>query len=194
MDSSGQQEKKKIPHNTALIVIDVQNGFDDRVWGRRNNPGAEKNIARLLRAWRNAGMPVVYVKHMSDDPESPLRPGQEGNEIKKIVQPLRDETIIRKKVNNAFIGTDLETYLRRIGCQGIVLVGLTTDHCISSTARMGADLGFEVSIVSDATATFDRKGYDGKRYDAETVHRIELAILNEKFARILDTEILLNLV
>jgi nicotinamidase-related amidase len=196
MSDSGLQlrERSRIPHNSPLIVIDVQNGFDDPAWGRRNNPEAEKNIARLLKTWRNAGMPVIFVKHMSTKPNSPLRSGQEGNEIKQIVKPLRDETIIRKKSNNAFFGTDLEMYLQRLGYQSLILVGLTTDHCVSTTARMAVDLGFKPYVIADATATFDRIGYDGKRYEADLIHRTALASLSGEFATVMDTDSLLKMV
>ena len=65
-----------IGDNTALILIDVQAGFEDPVWGPRNNPQAETNMARLLAAWRGADRPIYHGQHMSTEPASPLRPGQ----------------------------------------------------------------------------------------------------------------------
>ena len=75
---------------TALIIVDVQDGLDDPGWGRRNNPDAESNIARLLTAWRTRGRPIYHVQHMSTNPNSPLRPDQPGNAIKRIVAPQVD--------------------------------------------------------------------------------------------------------
>ena len=181
-----------IPANTVLVVIDVQEGFDDTRWGRRNNPQAEANVKRLLTAWRRAHMPIIYVQHCSKNPESPLRPGVPGNEIKEIVAPLPGEPVLRKSVNSAFIGTDLESRLRNGRVRTIVVVGITTDHCVSTTARMAGNLGFDTYVVSDATATFDRTGPDGRTYRAEEIHEVNLASLHNEFATIIDTETLLK--
>jgi len=177
---------------TALIIIDVQDGLDDPRLGKRNNPDAESNIARLLAAWRTTGRPIYHVQHMSTTPNSPLRPDQPGNAIKRIVAPQVDEPVIQKTVNNAFIGTDLEDRLREEDIQSVVIVGLTTNHCVSTTARMAGDLGFTTFVVDDATATHDCSGYDGAHYPAETVHAISLASLHGEFATILKTDQLLD--
>lgn len=174
---------------TALVVIDVQKGFDDpRMGANRNNPEAERNIARLLQAWRDAGRPVLHVQHMSRFPESPLRPQQPGNDFKPEAAPQAGEPIFQKQVNSGFIGTGLEHWLRENGISTVVLAGLTTDHCVSTTARMAANLGFTTCVVEDATATFERTGPDGRRYPADEVHRVALASLHEEFARVLRTE------
>jgi len=172
---------------TALLLIDVQKGFDDPVWGNRNNPGAEAQIARLLNAWREAAAPVLHVRHDSRQPELPLHPANPGNAFKPVAEPLPGEPIFAKQVNSAFIGTGLEHHLRQAGIERLVIVGLTTDHCVSTTARMGGNLGFEVVVVSDATATFDRRGPEGDAYPAEEVHRINLASLHDEFAQVMDT-------
>jgi nicotinamidase-related amidase len=175
-----------IDESTGLLLIDVQQGFDDPRWGERNNPEAERNLARLLAAWRQAGAPVIHVQHLSGLPDSPLRPGQPGAELKAEVRPLPTEPVFQKQVNSAFIGTALETYLRQGGVRRLVMGGLTTDHCVSTTARMAANLGFGVIVVADGTATFGRDGHDGRRYSAEEVHRLALASLHGEFATVLD--------
>lgn len=177
---------------TALIIIDVQDGFDDPQWGQRNNPDAEINIARLLADWRTKGRPVYHVQHMSTSPDSPLRPDQPGNAIKRMVAPQGAEPIIQKTVNSAFIGTDLEDRLREDGIQSVVIVGLTTNHCVSTTARMAGNLGFTTFVVDDATATYDKSGYDGTQYPAKTVHAVSLASLHGEFATIVTTDHLLD--
>jgi nicotinamidase-related amidase len=182
----------KLPQSTGLIVIDVQNGFDDPRRGRRNNPEAERNIALLIAAWRETHRPVIYIQHLSREPNSPLRPGQTGCEIKQEVRPLEQEPVITKHVNSAFIGTDLESRLRREKIDPVVIVGLTTGHCVSTTARMAGNLGFKTYVVSDATATFDHVGYDGKTYTAEQVHQISLVSIQNEFATIVPTEELLQ--
>lgn len=184
---------KTLPRNTALIIIDVQEGIDDPAHGRRNNPEAEVNIARLLAVWRRTHRPIIHVQHLSREPGSLLRPGRPGVEIKDIVRPHGDELVIQKHVNTAFIGTKLEESLRTQGIDTVVITGLTTDHCVSSTTRMAGDLGFQTYIVSDATATFGRTGPDGVVYRPEDVHGVSLATLEREFATVVDTDSVLRI-
>ena len=181
-----------LPAKPALVVIDVQKGFDDPRWGRRNNPQAESNIRKLLDAWRKAHLPVIHTQHLSKEHNSPLRPGAPGNAIKEIASPRPGETVLRKSANSAFIGTRLEPLLKKKRIRAIVIVGITTDHCVSTTARMSGNLGFETYVVSDATATFDRTGPDGRTYRAEEIHAANLASLHKEFATVIDTQSLLK--
>jgi len=176
-----------LPANAALLVIDVQQGFDDPRWGKRNNPEAEVKIAALLTAWRRTHRPVIHVQHMSREPDSPLRPDRPGNAFKPEAVPQPGEPVFQKAVNSAFIGTALEAHLRARQVDTVVLVGLTTDHCVSTTTRMAANLGFTAIVVSDATATFERTGPDGNHHSAEQMHRVGLASLHGEFATIRGT-------
>jgi nicotinamidase-related amidase len=173
---------------TALIVIDVQKGFDEPYWGPRNNPDAERAIALLLNQARANKLPIFHVKHNSRSSRSPLHPDNPGNAFKDIATPRDGEPVIGKDVNSAFIGTDLEAQLRAAEIDSVIIVGLTTPHCISTTARMASNLGFETTIVSDATAAHAGRGPDGKEVDAETMHYHALAALNGEFAKIVTTE------
>lgn len=183
-----------LPATAALLLIDVQRGFDDSRWGPRNNPEAEAHVARLLAAWRAAGRPVVHVLHDSRTPTSPLAPGQPGNLPKPEAAPRAGEPVYRKSVNSAFIGTTLEADLRARGVGTLVVVGLTTNHCVSTTTRMAGNLGFDTYLVADATATFDRTGPDGKTYPAALVHAVALGDLHGEFATVVATETLLTAV
>jgi len=176
-----------IEKDTVLLIIDVQKGFDDPVWGERNNLQAEGNIEKILRHWRQTNRPVFHVQHLSASSNSPLRRDHVGSEIKESVKPLPYEPLFQKSVNSAFIGTDLEGSLRRNGYQTVVIVGLTTDHCVSTTTRMAANLGFKPYVISDATATFGRRGDQGKYYSPEEIHEINLVSLNHEFATVMDT-------
>lgn len=183
-----------IKPNAALIIVDVQQGFAeaDYFGGKRNNPDAEANMATLLNAWRESNRPIFHIKHNSTEPQSPLRPDQPGNAIKPEVAPQGDEPVIEKTVNSAFIGTDLEQRLRDAGIEQVVIVGLTTNHCVSTTTRMAGNLGFDTYLVGDATATFDRMGVNGTRYDAQLIHDAELANLNGEFAIVSTTQDILD--
>ena len=178
--------------NTALLLIDVQQGFNEPSWGPRNNPDAEANIARLIAAWRGAKAPVIHIFHDSRTPMSPLHPGDPGNAPKPEALPLVGERQFRKGVNSAFIGTALEDHLRASGIEAIVVVGLTTNHCVSTTVRMAANLGFKVAVVSDATATFDRMTVDGRNRPAQDVHEAALSDLHGEFAVVVDAADLLG--
>jgi len=180
--------KDLISKNTALLIIDVQQGFDDPKWGRRNNPNAETNISCLISLWRSEKRPVIHIQHCSVEPGSPLRPELPGCQFKPEATPIEGEPVFKKTVNSAFIGTELESYLRNNGIEHIVIVGPTTDHCVSTTTRMAGNFGFKVLLVSDATATFDRIGPDGKEYIAEDIHAVHIASLNGEFCNVVKTE------
>lgn len=178
--------------NPALILIDIQKGFDNiQYWGgQRNNPEAENNAAELLKLWRNNKLPVFHIKHCSSIRTSLLNELNAGNEFKDIVKPIEGEPIIKKNVNSAFIGTDLKERLDNLKISKLVIVGLTTDHCVSTTTRMAGNFGYDTFLVSDATATFNKKGVDGQNYSAEIIHETALASLNEEFATIITTDFL----
>lgn len=181
-----------ITPKTALIIIDVQDGLDAPHLGKRNNPDAETNMAKLLNHWRESQRPIFHVKHNSVNPHSTLRPELPGNAIKKIVAPQGDEPVIEKSVNNAFVGTNLEERLRDQNIDSVVCIGLTTEHCVSTTARMAGDLGFKTYVVADATACHEHNGWDGTHYPAEQVHSVALVSLQDEFATILKTEDILG--
>jgi nicotinamidase-related amidase len=178
----------------ALILIDIQKGFDDiQYWGgNRNNPGAEIEAGRLLEYWRENNLPIFHVKHCSGTPGSRLAEGNPGNEFKEIVKPNQGEPVIKKSVNSAFIGTDLKQQLDIAQINTLVIVGLTTDHCVSTTTRMAGNLGFKTFLVSDATATFDKVGPEGRKYSAELIHETALASLHNEFATVLKAKELLD--
>lgn len=183
---------KPLPPDAALIVIDVQQAFDDPSWGPRNNPGAEANVATLLAAWRNTRRPIFHVQHRSPRPQSLFHPERPGFAVKPEAVPLADEPVIYKDVNSAFIGTDLEQRLREDGIETLVIVGITTDHCVSTTTRMAGNFGFDTYLVSDATATFARRGPDGKTFTAEQMHDTALASLHDEFATVVETAAVLE--
>jgi nicotinamidase-related amidase len=174
--------------NTALILVDIQSGFDDPKWGPRNNPQAEQNARRLLLAWRAAKRPIFHVQHASQNPSSPLFPSKPGFPLHPLVSPQDGEPVIVKNVNSAFIGTNLEQQLQARGIRDLVICGLTTPHCVSTTTRMAGNLGFNVYVVADATAAFQLVAPDGTPCDPEIVHRIALAELHGEFAQVVDVE------
>ena len=178
----------------ALLIIDVQKGLYELEFygGERNNPDAEINMRILLDHWRLHKLPVFHIKHNSKNPASPLYKGNPGNEIKEIVKPLAGELVFEKNVNSAFIGTGLLQQLKLDKIRDLVIIGLTIEHCISTSVRMASNLGFNTILVSDATAAFNKIGKDGKIYPATLVYEISLANLDQEFATIFTTNELLN--
>jgi nicotinamidase-related amidase len=174
---------------TALIVVDVQKAFDDAsLWGRRNNPDCEKNIARLIEAWRQRQEPVVFVRHDSTEDGSPLRRGEPGHEFKDELTGEPD-LLVTKQVNSAFHGApDLAAWLREHDLARIAICGITTNHCCETTARVGANVGFDVLFVLDATHTFDREGPDGTVLTADELARASATSLHGEFATVVATD------
>jgi len=177
---------------TALVVVDVQRAFDDAgYWGTRNNPACEANVAALLAAWRAVERPVVFVRHDSSDPASPLRSDHPGNAFKPAVSGAPD-LLVTKHVNSAFHGDpDLAGWLRERELTGIAICGITTNHCCETTARVGANLGFDVLFALDATHTFDRAGPDGTVMTGDELARATATSLHGEFATVVRAEDLL---
>ena len=176
------------PIGVALIVIDVQKAIDHPSWGERNNLQAENNIGVLLKAWRDTGRPIYHIRHDSTEPGSHYRPGQTGNEFKPEVQPLPGETVIAKRTNSAFIGTDLEARLRQAGQQVLIVAGVITNNSVEATVRMAGNLGFETCLVEDATFTFGREDWNGTWRTAAEVHAMSLANLDREYCTVVGTK------
>lgn len=178
-----------IDKRPTLLLIDIQKGFlEEDIWGgQRNNNEAEKICSKILNYWRKSALPIIHIQHASTNPRSPLHPKQKGFEFQDLVKPLSNELVITKNVNSAFIGTDLKDVLKQDNVSTLVIIGLTTDHCVSTTTRMAGNYGYEVFLISDATATFDKKGLDGKIFDADLIHQTALASLNDEFASVINS-------
>lgn len=174
--------------STALVVIDVQRGFDDgNYWGARNNPDCEANVAKLIAAWRADGWPIVYVKHNSTSPSSPLAPGGKGNDFKEVVSGKPD-LLVTKSVHSAFYGDpDLHNWLSQHRISGVAICGIQTNMCCETTARMASDLGYDMLFVEDATHTFDLITPTKKVYRAREIARYTSLTLAADFGRVVRT-------
>lgn len=176
--------------DTALIVIDVQTGFEDPYWGPPNNPAALDNIARLVAGWQAADQPIVLVRHDSVEARSPLRPDAPGNAFYPVLDDVEPALLITKSVNSAFHGDpDLHVWLLAKGIDDIVLAGIQTNMCVETTARVGGNLGHRVGVAVDATRTFDLAGPDGSTLTADELTRATVTNLHGGgFARIVTTD------
>ena len=170
----------------TLVIIDMQKGCQDPRHGARNNPAAEDNARTLLAAWRECGHPVIHVRHDSVTPGSPLRPEKPGNAVIDGLHELPGEPVLRKSVNSAFIGTDLTERLEKLGGK-VVMAGAVTDHCVSTSVRMGANLGFDITLVEDACFCYAKRGPYGRMLSASTIHEANIASLAGECATITTT-------
>jgi nicotinamidase-related amidase len=175
----------------VLILIDQQKAMEHPKWGPRNNPDAERNIARLLAAWRERGWPIIHVKHDSIRPDSPFRPGQEGNDFRPLTAPRPGETVVAKKVQSAFIGTDLTERLDAMGRPALVICGVLLANSVEATVRVAANLGFTVRLPADACWSCDKRDLTGRLWPAEDVHQLTLALLDGEYANVTTVEAVL---
>jgi nicotinamidase-related amidase len=118
--------------------------------------------------------------------------GTPGNSPITVAVPREGEPVFHKTAHSGFIGTTLESYLRAAEIDTLVIVGFTTQHCVSTTTRMAEDLGFQAYVVADATATIDQIGIDGRKRTASDVHYSALSDLNGEFATVVDTKTILD--
>ena len=174
----------KWPMSPALIIIDMQRGMKSEAAGQRNNPEAEQNIAALLAAWRGAHAPIIHVRHISRTPSSLFWPGQPGVEFQPELAPLAQEHVVEKNVPDAFINTGLERWLHARGIDRLVIVGVSTNYSVESTARTAGNLGFKTFVASDATFAFAKTDYAGQHRTPDEVHAMSLANLDGEFASV----------
>ncbi|HUP67024.1 MAG TPA: cysteine hydrolase family protein [Sphingomicrobium sp.] len=169
----------------VLLPIDMQQAFDRAPWPRRWNHEVDANGLALIGAWRSAGRQIIHVRHDSVQPDSTLAPGTPGNEFRPGFGPVDGEALVTKTVNSAFIGTDLDQRLKQLGARRVVAFGISTDMCVSTTIRMGANLGWDMILAPDACDCFDLPAADGTGWIcAEDVQRAHVATLAFEFCRV----------
>jgi len=178
-----------VSKNTALLVIDAQEGIkEEEHWGgNRNNRQAENNIAVLLNHWRQLRYPVIIVQHCSVSMTSPFRPTHHGNKLMDFVLFQPHEKLIQKSTASAFIKTDLREFLELEKITSLIITGFVTNNSVEATARNAGDLGVDTTVVSDATACFDKIAMNGKKYSSDVVHELSLANLKDEYATIRTT-------
>ncbi|KAI9669334.1 MAG: hypothetical protein M1831_000370 [Alyxoria varia] len=186
---------------TVLLVIDVQAGLRHPTYFglERSNHTIDSNVSNLIRKCRSSSISVVHVHHHSKDEDSPLNPNTnpDGVQVEPYAAPAEGEEIFLKYVNSAFVGTDLESWLRQRKTQRLLVCGVTTDHCVSTSVRMAANLGVvrfadetedgEILLVGDATCA-----HSHGTFDADTVQQVNLATLDKEFCRVVNTKDIVN--
>ncbi|MCB5275891.1 Isochorismatase family protein YecD [Arthrobacter sp. SO5] len=185
----------RLSTNAALIVIDVQQTFDDHsYWGERDNPDAEKNILRLVERWQERGLPFVMVTHTSERRESTFHPGRSSSQLKPFLAGVQPTLAVTKTVNSSFYGSpDLADWLTTSGITEVVLCGIQTNMCVETTARMSDNLGFSTVVAIDACHTFDLLGPDGVVMKAADLSKVTATNLwGGDFAAVVTTQTILE--
>lgn len=177
----------RLSADAALMIVDMQAAIDDPRWGELNNPGAEANVAALLAAWREAGLPVLHIRHDSPQTASPYRAGTPGHGFKPCAAPLPSEPVFAKETTSAFADGRLDAALTRLGVACLVVCGVLTQNAVEATARSAGDLGYRVFVVEDACRASAKIDLAGRRWSAEEIHAISLANLSGEYARIVTT-------
>lgn len=173
--------------NAALLIIDMQQAFDAPHFAR-DNPDLDRNGLALLAAWRRAGKPICHVRHDSVEPTSLLRPGEPGNAFRPGFEPQKGEHLVVKSVNSALIGTDLDVWLRRKAITTLVMIGISADRCVSTTARMASNMNYQVVIMAEGVCSLAVADREGRMIPASEVTRVHLATLADEFATIVDRD------
>ena len=171
----------------VLLPIDMQRAFDAPPWPRRWNASVDDNGLALLRKWRESGRPIIHVRHDSVAEGSSLAPGSDGNRFRPGFEPVDGEQLVTKSVNSAFIGTDLDLRLRRLGAKHVVTFGISTDMCVSTTIRTGANMGWDMLLAEDACDCFELPDGKGGVIPAEAVQAAHVATLGFEFCRVVST-------
>ena len=169
----------------ALLVIDVQNEYFTGKLPVTFPANSLLNILRVMDAARVAGVPTAVIQHTAPQPDSSVfrRGSREWELLSEIVDRDRD-MLIQKSLPGSFTGTNLESWLQKLGADTVVIAGYMTQMCCDTTARQAVHLGFDVEFLSDATGTLAFENEAG-RVSAEELHRATLVTQQMRFSRVL---------
>jgi nicotinamidase-related amidase len=173
--------------DTALLIIDIQNDyFPGGAMELEGADAAGEKAAAALARFREDGLPVFHVRHLSVRPGATFFiPGTKGADIHKSVLPASPETVVEKNFPNAFRATVLEEKLKGAGIKNLVVAGMMTHMCVDASVRQAADLGYKVTLLGDACAT-RAQSYAGETIPARQVHGAFLAALNGAYAKVVN--------
>lgn len=174
---------------TALILIDIQNDyFADGRWPVAEMDAVAANAALLLARFREAGLPVVHVRHEMQSASAPFFvAGTPGAEIHPPSRRMDGEPVIVKHKANSFRDTALKETLDAAGVTDVVICGAMSQMCIDAGARAAADFGYAVTVASDACGAKDQV-FDGRTVAAADVHAAIMAPLAMSYGKVLSTE------
>lgn len=181
------------PDECALVILEQQQADKYYPYHRkRNNNDAEQNMAQLLNAWREHALPILHVRHISTDPESPYSPGHPGVLFKPGFEPLTNEQIFDKSIPDAFLRSSIEDWLLKRSIHQLVVVGSTSEGAVEASVRSASNLGFKVWVPDDACYTFEKNGYHFEMISPEWVHVHAMTNLHQGESTVVDTKLVLH--
>jgi len=174
---------------TALVLVDIQNDyFPGGNMALEGMDAAAANAAKLLAGFRERGLPVFHVRHLSMRPGATFFvPGTPGAEMHASVRPAAGESVVEKNFPNSFRGTSLLEQLRGANADGVVIAGAMSHMCIDATTRAAFNHGFKCTVAENACATRALE-FGGRTIPARDVHAAFMAALAVPYARIASTE------
>ena len=176
----------------ALLIIDVQNDyFPEGRWELHKSKEVLENIKSLLIHYRTKNLPVYHVQHIAPEGAAFFEVNTPGVEIHPEVTPLEGETVIQKQYPSSFLKTNLREVLVKDEITDLTVCGMMTHMCIDTTVRAAQDFGYVIRLVDDACATRDL-AVKGQVINAETVHNTYMGSLEQRFAKIFNTENILE--
>lgn len=181
LELSGANLEPAKLESASLVLIDMQNEYLEGPLALSGVDAAVSQAAKLLTAAREAGSHIVHVFHKGREGGLFDRSAERGQAITSLI-PADGEQIVEKELPNAFNDTELNSLLQAAGNNDLIIIGFMTHMCVSSTARAALDHGFRVTIDADSCATRDLPDGDGGVVGAETLHRVALTELSDRFA------------
>jgi nicotinamidase-related amidase len=176
----------------GLLIIDIQRDyFPGGVFPLVEPEAAATATRRLLDAFREAGDPVLHLKHVWDAPDATfMRPGTGGVELHPLVEASGGEPVLEKAAPNGFVGTALEEEIRSRGIDELVVTGMMSSMCVDATVRAAVDLGFSVTVAHDGCAAPDLR-FGGTEVPGAMVHAAFMAALADGYAAVVAADELL---
>lgn len=172
----------------ALLIIDVQNDYFENGRCELHNPNDALNaIKKVLNYFRENDYPVYFVQHISAVGADFFEPDTEGVKIHKDIEPSGQEQVIVKHYPNSFYQTTLQQELEKAGITELVICGMMTHMCIDTTVRAANELGYQITLISDACATKELR-WDNLLISADDVRAVYLASLDKEFANVRSSE------
>ncbi|OYQ32868.1 hydrolase [Niveispirillum lacus] len=173
-------------HDTALLVIDVQESFRQRpYWQEAVAIPFFERLQALIDGAAQAGLPIAQIFHV--DPDGPF---SKASGHVRLLSPIRiaPDACFEKSRHSALVGSGLDVWLVAKGIQRVIICGIRTEQCCETTTRHASDLGYAVDYVTEATLTFDMTDRAGRCWPAAEIKARTELVLADRFATITGVE------
>ncbi|HEY8881208.1 MAG TPA: isochorismatase family protein [Roseateles sp.] len=176
---------------TALLVIDVQHSFTQRpTYETEGLPAYLAAQNRLIEGFQAAGLPIVRVFHVQPDATGADPFSLESGHVRPLagLRDFKADLTVHKTRHSALVASGLDVWLTQRGIRQLVISGIRTEQCCETTTRHASDLGWDVIYVPEATLTFTMRHPDGSPLTPAQIRARTAAVLDGRFARVMDAE------